>query len=84
VALQRDVRITEKTKLQLRCDAFNVFNHTQFSGLNTTINFTSITNPTPTNMPFNSAGALVNKNGFGTISGVRSPRVMQVVARFVF
>ena len=84
VALQRDVRITEKTKLQLRCDAFNVFNHTQFSGLNTTINFTSITNPTPTNMPFNSAGVLVNKNGFGTISGVRSPRVMQVVARFVF
>jgi hypothetical protein len=84
VALQRDVRITEKTKLQLRCDAFNVFNHTQFSGLNTTINFTSITNPTATNMPFNSAGVLANKNGFGTISGVRSPRIMQIVARFVF
>jgi hypothetical protein len=84
VALQRDVRITEKTKIQLRCDAFNVFNHTQFSGLNTTINFTSITNPTATNMPFNAAGVLTNKNGFGTISGVRSPRIMQIVARFVF
>jgi len=27
---------------------------------------------------------LVNENRFGTISGVRSPRVMQIVARFVF
>jgi hypothetical protein len=84
MAVQRNVPLREKLRLQLRVDAFNVFNHTQFSSINSTINFSSLTNPTPTNLPYDSNGNLVNKNGFGTVSGVRSPRVLQIVARLVF
>ena len=83
-AVQRNIRITEKSKLMVRVEAVqNLFNHTQFSGINSQINFTSPTNPTVTNLPYNSAGVL-NKTGFGTVSGVRGGRVLQLVARFSF
>ncbi len=84
MSLQRDVNLTEKARLEFRVDAFNVFNHTQFSGYNATVNFKSLTDPTVVNLPYNSSGALVNKTGFGTVSGVRSPRVLQLMARLVF
>ena len=32
MALEKDVRVTEGTKLELRMEAFNVFNHAQFFG----------------------------------------------------
>ncbi|MGA2269618.1 MAG: carboxypeptidase regulatory-like domain-containing protein [Bryobacteraceae bacterium] len=84
MAVQRNIRITEKAKLQLRVEGVrNVFNHTQFSGVNSTINFAGINNPTITNPAYSSTGVL-NKSGFGTINGVRSPRVLQLVARFTF
>jgi hypothetical protein len=84
MSLQRNVNVTEKTRLEFRVDAFNVFNHTQFSGLNSTINFKSYTDATVMNLPYDASGNLVNKTGFGTVSGSRSPRVLQLVARFVF
>lgn len=87
MAIQREFRLTEKAKLQLRLEAVqNLFNHTQFSGINSQINFTGINNRTPTNMPFDANGNWVNanKNGFGTVSGARGPRVLQIVARFSF
>jgi hypothetical protein len=88
VSLQKNVTVTERAHLEFRVDAFNVFNHTQFNGLNSTVNFTcSGTNCatwTVSNLPYDSSGNLVNKTGFGTVSGVRSPRVLQIVARFVF
>jgi hypothetical protein len=68
----------------LRGEAFNVFNHTQFSGINHSLTYSSITSTVPTNLPVNSSGALTNINGFGTVSGVRSARVLQLVAKFVF
>jgi hypothetical protein len=83
VNIQRDIHITERKTIQIRWDVFNVFNHTQFSGLNTSINFAGVTSTTLSNPAFSSAGVL-NKGGFGTVSGVRSPRVMQAVVRFVF
>ena len=81
---QKTFPVTERVSLQLRGDAFNVFNHTQFSGINSTINFTSLTNPAVTNLPFNSSGAVTNINGFGTVNGARDPRIIQLVARIVF
>ena len=39
---------------------------------------------TITNLPYDSAGNLVNKNGFGTINGVRPARQMQLMTRFTF
>jgi hypothetical protein len=84
MAVQKMIPFTERAHLELKAEAFNIFNHTQFSGLNSTINFSGLTNPTVTNLPYNSSGALVNRNGFGTISGARSPRIMQLVVKFVF
>jgi len=36
--------------MDLRADAFNVFNHPQFSGINNTINFASSTSTTPSQL----------------------------------
>lgn len=49
---------------------------TQYSGIDTTVNFTSISNPTITNAAFNPITRALNKSGYGNISRVRSPRVL--------
>jgi hypothetical protein len=56
----------------------------QWSGLNTTANFASAGSTVITNLPYDAAGNLVNRNGFGTISGTRAARTMQLMARFSF
>jgi hypothetical protein len=84
ISLQKTISFKERLRLQLRADAFNAFNHTQFSGINSTINFTSLTDSTPTNLPFNADGTLRDRNGFGTVSAARDPRIMQLVVRLQF
>ena len=84
VTLQKEFAVKERYRLQLRADAFNAFNHTQFSGINSTLNFSGLTNPTMTNLYLTSAGAINNKNGFGTVSAARDPRIMQLGMRFQF
>jgi hypothetical protein len=84
LSVQKTFQITERKSLQLRGDAFNVFNHTQFSGYNTTVNFSGLTNPTVTNLFLKPNGTINDLNGFGTVSGARDPRIMQLVMRFVF
>jgi hypothetical protein len=61
-----------------------VFNHTQFSGVNSTLTFASITNPTPTNLYLKADGTVNNINGFGTVNGARDPRILQTVIRIQF
>ncbi len=56
--------------LQFRWEMYNVFNHTQFSGVDTTARF-------------NAAGTQVNPT-FGQINASRSPRIMQGSLRFTF
>ena len=84
MSLERIVALKERVHLRLRVEAFNVFNHTQFSGIENTINYSRLTNPTITSLPYDSSGNLVNKFGFGAISGVRSPRILQLVAKIEF
>ena len=82
----------ERYQIQLRADAFNVLNHTQFgggggannSGVNATINYKSLTDHTITNLPFNANGSINNINGFGTIAQARDPRIMQLAVRVRF
>jgi hypothetical protein len=63
LSIQKTFRIKEKMSLELRGDAFNVFNHTQFSGINSTLNF-AVLNPT-TNQYVN---ATTSQNGvFGSV-----------------
>lgn len=88
LSLQKNFYLGETTRFELRVDAFNAFNHTQFNEVNATLNVRSLTDLTPTNLPYDAAGNLVNRNGFGTINGgingVRPPRILQLVARFQF
>ena len=73
-----------RRRLEVRLDAFNALNHTQFAAVNSTVNFKSLTDPTITNLPYDANGNLVNMNGIGTVSGVRPPRQLQLVTRFSF
>ena len=84
MSLQKTFSFKERARLELRADAFNVFNHTQFNGVNSTLNFTSLTNATPTNLYLKPDGTVNNKNGFGTVSGARDPRILQLVVRIQF
>jgi len=84
INLQKEFVVKERYKLQLRADAFNAFNHTQFSGINSTLNFSGLNNPTMTNLYLKADGSVNNINGFGTVSGARDPRIMQLVMRFQF
>ena len=60
----------EQRNLQLRWEAYNAFNHTQYAGLNTTARF-------------DAQGNQVNAL-FGQVSSTRTPRVMQGSLRFSF
>ncbi len=84
ITLQKEFAVKERYRLQLRADAFNAFNHTQFSGINGTLNFSGLTNPTKTNLYLKADGTVNNINGFGTVNGARDPRVMQLGMRFQF
>ncbi len=61
----------DRSYFQLRWEAYNAFNHTQYSGINTTARFDLTT------------GAQVNPL-FGQVSSTRAPRVMQGSLRFTF
>jgi len=86
LSVQKTFAFKERYRLRLRFDSFNTFNHTQFSGYNSTLNFTSLTNSTVTNLPYDSSGNLVwaQRNGFGTVSGARDARVLQLYVRLQF
>jgi hypothetical protein len=73
-----------RVRLEVRLDMFNALNHTQFSGVNNTVSFAGLSDPTITNLPYDAEGNLVRPNGFGTINGVRLPRTIQLVTRLTF
>ncbi len=84
LSFSKRFRIKGDAAFEIRFDLFNALNHTQWTGVNNTIQFRSLTDPTITNLPYDSSGNLVNQNGFGTITGVRPPRTLQLVTRFTF
>jgi hypothetical protein len=71
-------------KFEIRLDIFNFLNTVQFTGLNSTVNFASLTDRTITNLPYDAQGNLTQRNGFGTINGTTAPRSLQLVARLTF
>jgi hypothetical protein len=66
--------ITEGKQLQFRAEAFNIFNHAQFT----------VTSPSPGGGTpagnFNNTG----QGGFGYITTANNPRIMQVALKFLF
>jgi hypothetical protein len=84
LSLSKEFQLKERAKFELRLDAFNALNHTQFDTVNTTLVVRSLADPTPTNLPFDANGNLVNRTGFGAVTSVRPPRNLQLSARFTF
>jgi hypothetical protein len=71
VAAKRFPLKSERHVITFRWEAYNVFNHTQYSGLNLTARFDQVT------------GAQTNA-AFGQVNATRASRVMQGVLRFEF
>lgn len=62
--------VKEKVNMQLRGEAYNTFNHTQFSGVDTTITY-------------NAAG-VNTRTSSGQLTSARDPRIMQIAVRIMF
>ncbi|HXK04653.1 MAG TPA: hypothetical protein VMS37_19780, partial [Verrucomicrobiae bacterium] len=84
ISVQKEFVVKERLRLQFRADAFNAFNHTQFSGVNATVTYPALNNNNPTNLVYKADGSLNNINGFGSVNGARDPRLMQLMIRFQF
>jgi hypothetical protein len=84
LSLSKIFAVGRDVKLEVRLDAFNALNHTQFTGVNASVSFASLTNPTITNLPHDANGNLVRPNGFGAVNGVAPPRTLQLVTRLRF
>ncbi len=69
-ALAKSFRIYERVRLQLRLEAYNAFNHTQFTGVTT-------------NAQFNAAGQQVNA-AFGQFTSAANPRQVQLAVKATF
>jgi hypothetical protein len=61
---------SEDRFFQLRGEFYNIWNHTQFSGYNTSARF-------------DASGKQINA-AFGQLSGTRDPRKVQLSLRFMF
>jgi hypothetical protein len=70
LALFKNLKLTEKLTTQLRFEAYNVFNHTQFNAVGATAQW-------------DQSGAQVNTS-FGKITSARDPRIMQFAMRLMF
>lgn len=75
LSVAKVIPIREKLRFTVRAEAFNVLNTVNLNGSNTGL--TVITDPT-------SGRAVWNSPGFGLITGAKSARFMQFVARFDF
>ncbi len=68
--LYKNIPVTESSRFQFRWEMYNMFNHTQYNGVDS-------------NARFDASGAQINGN-FGRVTSARQPRVMQVSIRFEF
>jgi hypothetical protein len=85
MSLFKKIPLRERASIQLRVEAYNVFNHTNWTTLNTAAQF----NPT-TGALVNAANPATNRDGFGALTAVRaagqpgSPRIIQLAGKITF
>jgi len=98
MALQKEFAVKERVHFQFRIDAFNVFNHANFSGYNSNLSFNAYpqTNGIVTGQPTLTATALgrnpngtFNVTGFGTATQPAAgaagyARILQTLIRVQF
>jgi len=84
LSLQKTFAMSERFSIELRLDAFNAFNHPQFTGINSNIQYISFTGGNGLSNIGNLADPVNNQNGFGSVNGARDPRILQTMIRIVF
>jgi hypothetical protein len=70
LALFKNINLTSQVKAQLRCEAYNVFNHTQFNAVDTSPSW-------------DRSGVQTNP-AFGKVTSARDPRIIQLALRLIF
>lgn len=70
--MTKNIKFNETMRLQLKGEAFNLLNHTNFTTL-------SLAAQTP-----HTVSASGVHTGFGTVTGTRDPRTIQLGAKFIF
>jgi hypothetical protein len=84
LSLSKSFPLGGRRRFEIRLDAFNALNVVNYSSVNSTIEFKSLTDSTITNLPYDASGTLVNKNGVGSVKAVGPPRQLQLMTRFTF
>ena len=74
MALYKNFNFTENTRIQLRFEAFNIFNHTQWANINNSLS-------APTSGTVFSGS---NAGSSGQITSARDPRQLQLGGKFYF
>jgi len=69
ISLLKSFQLREHTKLQFRAESFNIFNHTNFTGINTTVRF-------------DNAGSATG--GFGAVNAAGPGRVLSFGLKLMF
>jgi hypothetical protein len=81
MSLFKNVSIKEKIRIQLRLEAYNAFNHTEWSSFNTALTFN--TAGKVANLPTQLGGS-GGRLGFGALNNTRAPRILQIGAKLYF
>ena len=84
LSVSKNLGIAHGAKFEIRLDMFNVLDTVQFTLVNDTVNFRSLTDRTITNLPYDAQGNLTQRNGFGTIRETAPARTLQLVTRVTF
>ena len=69
MSISKTFAMKKGIRLEVRLDAFNALNHTQFTGVNATVNFASLTDPTVTNLAYDSSGTSSGTTASGPSTG---------------
>ncbi|HXC94359.1 MAG TPA: TonB-dependent receptor [Edaphobacter sp.] len=76
LSVSKDFKIWEALNFQIRADAFNVINHTNFTAPSGALTVSTTTNSTVANF--------ANSSSFGQITGTQPSRRLQLSGRFFF
>lgn len=76
MALIKNTKLTESKTLELRLEAFNVWNHAQFNNPSGLINNANAFDPV--------TGAVTDPGTFGLVTSANPPRILQIGAKFLF
>jgi hypothetical protein len=72
MTLVKNIPIRERAQVQLRCEAYNIFNHPSYDAVQNTATFNA------------STGQLTSNGNFGALTSERSARILQLVAKISF